>query len=176
MELRSLVIRSKKGDDEAFCELISNCRDNLYKIAYAYCKNEDDAVDIVSDTVYKAYMHMEKLNKPEFFNTWITRILINSAKDFYKKHKALTVTDEIEKLSYMNPSHISTNSNCEESIDLYNAIDRLNDNYKSIVILKYFQDLTLSEIADILEFPVGTVKSYLHRALGVLKIELREEV
>lgn len=176
MDLVKIVKRAQKGDEEAFCELIASCKDNLYRMAYAYCKNEDNAIDIVSDAVYKAYMNIEKLKNPQFFNTWITRILINSSKDFYNKHKKMIITDDVEKLTNPDSQSIIKDICCEENIDLYNAIDRLEDNYKSIIILKYFQDLTLSEISEVLEFPIGTVKSYLHRALGKLKVELREEI
>ena len=61
------------------------------------------------------------------------------------------------------------------NIDLYNAIDKLNEKFKSIVVLKYLEDMTIAQISEILDLPEGTVKVYLRRALGILKIELGEE-
>lgn len=158
---------AKAGDDNAFYELINERKGTLYKTAFLYVKNKEDALDIISDTVYKAYISINKLKEPEFFNTWLTRILINNALDFIKKSRKVTALDE-------NHSAESSNQNNEEILDLHKAVDKLNDKYKTIVILKYFQDMTLAEIAEVLKCPLGTVKTYLHKALEMLRIELKE--
>jgi RNA polymerase sigma-70 factor (ECF subfamily) len=78
-----IIKKAQKGDDEAFSELIDSCQEKLYKIAFAYLKNEQNSLDAVGDTIYKAYMNISKLKIPEFFNTWIIKILINSCKDIF---------------------------------------------------------------------------------------------
>ncbi len=170
-----IVIKAQKGDDNSFCELINCYKERLYKTAFAYLKNEDEALDIVSDTIYKAYMDIKKLKKPEFFNTWITKILINNAINRLKKNKKIILIDEYEKIDKFTENVSDIGLDIPKYIDLYNAIDNLNVKSKSIIILKYFQDMTISEISKVLEIPEGTVKVYIHRALKKLKIDLKEE-
>jgi RNA polymerase sigma-70 factor (ECF subfamily) len=170
-----IVNKAKQGDDAAFSTLITFCKENLYKVAFAYLKSEEEALDIVSDTIYKAYMDIDKLQNPEYFNTWITRILINNAINRLKKNKRIVLIDEYEKIEDLNSEVSDIGFDIPRSIDLYNAIDKLNAKSKSIIILRYFQDMTISEISEVLKMPEGTIKVYLHRALKKLKIELEEE-
>lgn len=169
MNLGEKVKKAQKGDDNAFYELISEKKEVLYKLAYTYVKNKDDALDIIQETVYKAYMSIGKLKEPKFFNTYITRILINCALDLIKKNKNLVYTE------LLSENNLSTPLAMEKNLDLHDAIDKLNEKYKTIIILKYFQDFTLSEISEILQCPIGTVKTNLHKALKELRIQLYEE-
>jgi RNA polymerase sigma-70 factor (ECF subfamily) len=162
---------AQKGDDNAFYELISEKKSQLYKTAYAYVKNKEEAMDIVSDTVYKAYISIKKLKQPSFFNTWLTRILINTSLDYIKKSSRATLFEE-----NANADTGIILKDDEQLIDLNVAVDKLNGEYKTIVILKYFQDMTLIEIARILQCPLGTVKTRLHKALGELRLDLKEEL
>ena len=162
---------AQKGDDNAFYELISERKAQLYKTAFTYVKNKEDALDIVSETVYKAYISINKLKEPSLFNTWLTRILIN------------TSLDSINKSSKVVPFEENVSSDIglilkddEQIMDLRVAVDKLQGEYKTIVILKYFQDMTLVEIAKVLQCPLGTVKTRLHKALGVLRLDLKEEL
>ena len=167
MELEEKVIKAKKGDDNAFYELINERKEILYKTAFTYVKNKEDALDIVHNTVYKAYISIGKLKEPKFFNTWLTRILINSSLDVIRKNKkTVEFQDKI-----CNESD-ATKIDSEEIMDLYNAVDKLNEKCKTIVILKYFQGMTLSEIAEVLQCPLGTVKTNLHKALQELRVDL----
>jgi len=162
---------AQKGDDNAFYELISQRKSQLYKTAFAYVKNKEEAMDIVSDTVYKAYISIKKLKEASFFNTWLTRILINTSLDCINKNNRATSFEE--NISY-DVGKISKDD--EQIIDLRVAVDKLHGEYKTIVILKYFQDMTLVEISKVLQCPLGTVKTRLHKALGELRLELREEI
>lgn len=171
-----IVIKAQNGDDEAFSQLIKSCKEKLYKTAFAYLKNEEEALDVVSDTVYKAYMNINKLKNPEFFNTWITRILINNSINRLEKSKRIILVDEYEKFDDFNLDDSDIGVDVPKSLDLYNAIDKLNVKSKSIIILKYFQDMTISEISKVLKIPEGTIKVYLRRSLKKLKLELGEEL
>lgn len=168
------ILKAKGGDMEAFYEIIQDKKESLYKVAFAYTKNEEDAVDIISETVYRAYKNLEKLQSPEYFNTWITRILINCAIDLTRKKKDTVLVDEYEA-AMDKVIDISIEKDLVNNIDLYKAIDGLNGKFKAVVILKYFKGLTIPQIADILECPIGTAKTQLHRALKKLRLELRED-
>ncbi len=171
MEIHQLIMKAKKGNGAAFLELIQDKKEHLYRIAYCYVKNEQDALDIVSEAVTKAFSSLHGLKKPEYFHTWLTRILINAAIDYQRKIKPLIpITQEIHD----TPSPESVDK--EEVMDLYQAIDQLEGRLKSIIILKYLEDKTITEIAELLKMPVGTVKTYLNRALKQLRLDLKEEV
>lgn len=171
MDTNGKIKLAQKGDDNAFYELISCQKSQLYKTAFAYVKNKEDAIDIVSDTVYKAYISIKGLKEPSFFNTWLTRILINTSLDYINKNsRAVSYEENISA-----DTGIVLKEN-EDIIDLKVAVDKLKGKYKTIIILKYFQDRTLVEIAKILQCPLGTVKTRLHKALGELRLDLKEEL
>ena len=169
MELEEKIIKAKKGDDNAFYELISERKEMLYKTAFTYVKNKEDALDILNETVYRAFISIKRLKEPEFFNTWLTRILINCALDTLRKDKKVLQLDEQAGIA-----NLSSNLAQEDVFDLNIAVDSLKEKYKTIVILKYFQDMTLAEISEVMQCPLGTVKTNLYKALKELKINLEE--
>lgn len=163
-----IIENAIKGDKECFGFLIKQEKSYLYKMAYLYVKNEEDALEIVQEVAYRGFLNINKLNKAEFFKTWITKILINVASDYIKlKNKTVFIEEK-------NIKGISESSNLEEKIDLYNAIDILKEDYKTVIIMKYFSDLKIKDIANVMEIPEGTVKTYLTRAKKDLKNILRE--
>ena len=164
-----LVQKAHLGCDESFEELIKMYKEYLYKMAFIYVKNEHDALDIYQETVYKAYINISKLRNFEFFKTWITKILINNVNlknRHYNKFQDEQVEDYIGEISY---------SNIEENIDLYDAIDSLSEKFKTPIILQYFHDLTVSQIAQIMDCNENTVKSYIRRGKKMLYDILKEE-
>lgn len=164
-----LVRDAKKGSDQAFEELISIHKEYLYKMAFIYTKNEHDALDIYQETVYKSYLNIDKLKDSSYFKTWITRILINNVNmknRHVNRFKDVEVEDYIGEIEY---------SSIEEKIDLYDAIDVLEEKYKTPIILQYFQDLTVSQISKIMDCNENTVKSYIRRGKKKLYDLLKEE-
>jgi RNA polymerase sigma-70 factor, ECF subfamily len=172
MLFQDKVKKAKRGDDKAFQELVEAEKERLYRMAYLYVKNESDAIDIVYETIYKAYISIKKLKETNYFSTWLTRILINTALDFIKKNKRVIPVEELER--YGNYKNIEK-LHIEERMDLVDAIDQLEEKYKTVIILRYYNDLTIKEIAKILNYPEGTVKTNLHRAINQLRIYLRKE-
>ncbi|BAQ12869.1 putative RNA polymerase sigma-70 factor, ECF family [Clostridium botulinum] len=168
MNTEELAIKAKSGDENAFCELIKINKEVLYKTAFYYTKNEHDSLEILDDTVYKAYKSIKKLKQEKYFNTWLMRILINSCITYINKRKRLIF---FSKNIDITEKHESTD-NREGLLDLYKAIDTLEDKFKMIIILRYFNDLTVPQIANIMDYPIGTVKTYIHKALKQLRIEL----
>lgn len=125
-------------------------------------------MDIVQEAVYKAYVKKNNLKQPEYFMTWITRILINCAMDFLKKSKRVTNFDE--NFNEADKRKISS----EEIIDLYSALKELDERSKTVVVLRYFEDMTLQDISNVLDLQLSTTKTILYRALDKLKIKLEE--
>ncbi|GGH76785.1 RNA polymerase sigma-70 factor (ECF subfamily) [Pullulanibacillus pueri] len=163
-----MIKKAKKGNEQAFQQIIQIEKDKLYRMAYIYVKNDEDALDIVQETIYKAFISIKKLKEPKHFSTWLTRILMNTAITFIKKHKPLVLLENMDRVDDTHPHRV------EESLDLLEAIENLEEKYKTVIILRYYRDLTIKQIADILNCPEGTIKTHLHRAIGQLKIELRE--
>lgn len=157
-----LLKKAKSGDEKAFCKLIEQEKIKLYKMAFLYMKNENDALDVVQETVTKAFLHIKTLKEESYFSTWITRILINTALESIRKNQHIVPIDQriIEK---------EFSSQMEERIDLVSAISQLEEKYKTVIILKYYQDLTIPTISELLNCPEGTVKSNLHRGIIELK-------
>jgi RNA polymerase sigma-70 factor (ECF subfamily) len=169
MDIENRVLLAKNGDKEMFTALIKERKEDLYRIAYMYVKNQQDALDIVSETVYKAYFSINKLRNLKYFTTWLTKILINCSLDHLKKYNNTVPLHQHEDIAHKN---LETSK--EELIDLYDAVDKLRDVYKSVIILKYFEDMTINEIGEIMDKPPHNIKNFLHKALVQLRIELKD--
>lgn len=166
----TLAKKAKNGDSDAFAELYKMHKIYLYKIAYSYVKDEHKALDIMQECAYKGFLNVHKLKNPSIFKTWITRILINVSVDYLKKDSKIIYLDDDSSI-LCREENISLN----EKMDLYNAIDTLKDKYKTVIILRYFNDMSIDEIARTIEIPSNTVKSHLRRAKESLSKILKED-
>lgn len=166
-----LVDKAKNVDEDSFYNLISEVKENLYVIAYSYVKEKEEALDIVSETVIKAYRSINKLKKPELFKSWIVKICINTSIDHYKKMKNISYFADITEIKEQEDKLV----NNEEGLEVIEAVKALDLKYRRIVFLKYYNDFTIKEIGEILNMPIGTVKTYLNKALKQLRVDLSEE-
>ncbi len=172
MQNEKRVKRAIKGDDKAFEELMSEYKENLYRTAFSYVRNEADALDIVQETVYKAYISIDKLKEPKYFKTWITRILINTALTHIRKGSKIVYLEARELSEAMG----AVENRVEESIYIWEALDSLEEKHREVIILKYFNDLTINEVAQVLKYPLGTAKTYLNKGLNKLRNIMRRDV
>lgn len=140
----------------------------LYRIAISYAKKQDDALEIVQNTIYKALTFSDSLKDISLIKHWITRILINNCFDFFKKkNKVVLVHEVFDQREY--------NDNVIDKIILENAMNNLPSKLKMIVILRFFEDFKIKEISEILDMNENTVKTNLYKALKMLKINLKED-
>lgn len=165
-----LAKKAKSGDSEAFKELYKINKVYLYKIAYSYVKDEDKALDIIQECAYRGFLNINKLKNPKIFKTWITKILINVAIDSLKKEKSTIYLVEEQRIA-----SAQENISIEEKLDLYKAIDILKEDYKIVIILKYFNDMTIEEISKVMNIPINTVKSHIKRSKEQLNKILMED-
>ncbi|MFC4560165.1 sigma-70 family RNA polymerase sigma factor [Virgibacillus kekensis] len=164
MEKSELVKKSINGDVQAFERLVKDESEKLYKTAILYVRNKEDALDILQESIYKAFISMNQLKQPEYFNTWLTRILIHTSYDFLRKRKKIVLDENVmHEVSEVNDQDI------EGRIDLLNAVTKLNKNYQTVIILFYYHDLPINQIAETMGTPQNTVKTYLRRAKMELK-------
>ncbi|MGL5718379.1 MAG: sigma-70 family RNA polymerase sigma factor [Paraclostridium sp.] len=164
-----LVRRSIKGNVECYEILLKKYKKYLYKISYSYVGNESDSLDIVQECVCKAWLNIKKLKKYSSFKSWIAKILINCAYDY-------CTNKELPNIELVNSLESKDNSTCDidEKIDIKNTIHLLRYEYKTVIIFKYFDDLSIDEIAQIMNISSNTVKTYLRRAKISMKDILKE--
>lgn len=151
---------------EEFADHIESIRMKLYKTALLYMGNETLAVDALDEAIYKALCNRKKLRQPEYFDTWITRIVINECYNELRRQKRFRPLDELPE----------TAVETFDSLPLKEALRCLPKELKDVVILRYFAGYTLDETSETLQIPPGTVSTRQRRALQILKLELSEEV
>lgn len=142
----------------------------LYRIAYSYVKNEQDALDILQETVCKAISSQNSLREPAYMKSWLIRILINCAVDVCKRNGRTQSTDP----EIMENQPVHENAGLDELMDLRRALESLGEPQKTLIHLRFFEDLTLEETARVMDMPLGTVKSHIYRTLNRLKLDLEE--
>jgi len=126
----------------------------LYRIAYSYVKNEQDALDVIQETVCRALANQHTLKEPAFIKSWLIRILINCALDMCKRHaKVQSIAPDVLENQFSDDA-----SNLDELLDLRKAIETLGEPQKTLIQLRFYEDLTLEETARVMEMPLGTVK------------------
>lgn len=165
----TLIKQSQWGNDDAFEKLIDRYEGYLYKMAFLYVKNEQDAMDIYQETVLKAYLNITKLKDRKAFKTWITKILVNNV--YTKNNQAKKIQENHIKLDTKEFNHIDI----EEKIDLYDAIDILEEKHRTPIILQYFYDLTTKQISEITNFNENTIKTNIRRGKKKIYEILKEE-
>lgn len=170
--IESLAKKAARGNVNAYGALITYYQDYLYRVAFLYVKNEDLALDAVGECILEAFRSIRTLQKPEYFKTWLTRILIRCAARVFKQTIACAPTDMTDTIQSAAPE---PSVMPEEKWDLYDAIDVLPEKYRTVIILRYFSDLSIREIASVMEIPEGSVKSYLNRAKAALRTTLKED-
>lgn len=172
----SIIARVKKGDEEAFAKLIEEYKIPIYKTAKAILKDEDDVCDAIQDTALSIYKNINSLKNEKYFKTWVIRITINKCYDIITKHRLRE--EKISKVQ-ANITELHTNfvNNVIEKTDLERTLDLLEKDLKIVAVLYYYNDLSVSEISEILKIPKGTVKSRVFRAREKLyDILSKEEV
>lgn len=136
-----------------------------YRLAYSYVHNEADAGDIVQNGAYKALRSGHTLKHPEYAQTWVYRIMLNECFRYVQQSRLLSY----EAIQEENGEEAGYTEDDYADIDLQRVLDALPEKDKAIVILRYFEDRKLEEIAEILEENVNTVKSRLYRSMKKLK-------
>ncbi len=161
-------------EKEEFVRLVLQSEETLFHVSFSLLHNEADAADAVQEAVTKAFAGRNKLREKQYFKTWLIRILINECHTLLRKRKKTAPFEETD-LEYAGaPSQGAYSPVKEEYLDLYRAIDGLEDKDKICVQLYYMEEYSVGQIAQVLKMPEGTVKSRLHRARILLRGMLKE--
>jgi len=163
-----LIERSRRGDEDAFRTLVEQYQRLLFGTAYLILKDSPAAEEAVQETIVKMWKHLSSLRETSSIRAWLIRIAVNESKQQLRKKKFLTVpldeADEIAESDYTDKLIIRT----EDHHALVQALALLSPEQKEVIILRYFTELTIPEIAKATDTREGTIKSRLSRALDRL--------
>ena len=173
-----LVEKAKKGDAEAYTQLMLSIRNDLYKICKTRIISDDEIEDIIQETMIKTFNQLKKLRDVSKFKSWIISILINNCNMQYRtKQKVRLYESNCNYETYIENRQASDNIDMIDSdIDFYLLISKLNYEERIIVILHYAENFTFKEISKILRINENTVKTRLYRAKEKLKYICKGEI
>lgn len=143
----------------------------FYRVAFTYVKDKNEAMDIVQEAIYKALMKQYQLRDIRFIRTWFYKILINCALEHIRKNKKIIYTEDVLEYPGLNNEYNLVDIN----LDLNTALDLLDDKHRIVIVLRYFEDMKISEMAKVLSVNENTVKTRLRTALKKLNILLGED-
>lgn len=180
--IRRIIQDVKKGDQQAFAELVELYKDKVYQISYRMVGNVHEAQDIAQEAFLRAYMNIETYDVDRKFSTWLFRIVTNLSIDRLRKKKPDYYMDqEVDGTTGLTLSSqiAATDELPEDQVITYELQDwiqgeilNLPSKYRSAIILKYIEDLSLKEISDVLDLPIATVKTRIHRGREALRKRL----
>ena len=173
--------RFQNGDENAYIELVNRYRDKILNFIFNYIGDFEISEDIVQDTMVKLYQKKHYYKEIAKFSTWLYTIAKNLANTELrkKKQRKTTILSHISKddKPYDIPSdQPGTHQDIESEITveiIRNAIDQLNDKFKTVILLRDIQELSYEDISSIVGVPIGTIKSRINRARLQLQIELK---
>ena len=164
-----LVVKAKAGNEDAFRQLVVRYQKKIFYLAYRMTKDKDAADDLAQETFIRTYQALGRFKENYPFYTYIYRICMNLSINYHRRQKLTVYESRTENWERMLenqgifPESISTAE--EKTLSKLEAeIDRLSPEYKAVVVLKFYENLSCEEIAKMLEIPLGTVLSRLSRA------------
>jgi RNA polymerase sigma-70 factor (ECF subfamily) len=178
---RDLMARLVAGDRDALAPLMERHHGRLYRIALAYLRHPDDALDVVQETFVKAYVHAARWDRGSEVVPWLTRIAVNQAIDSYRRGRRRRATEEplddlpahAAAVAVDDPSPERRLMGREISERVGAALGGLPERQRAVFVLRHYQELSLEQIAQALDMSLGTVKSSLHRAVHRMRDRLQ---
>lgn len=163
-DLAKKIKQIRKGNKDALIHLILERKNEYYKLAYVFLGNEEDAMDALEDMIVILYENIKNLRNPESFYSWSKKILVNCCKQILKKRNKIIPTEETPEQTY-----VERYEQKEQKADLEKCLALLSSEQQETIRLRYFLDMDYNTIAQVLDIPVGTVKSRISIGLKRLK-------
>lgn len=160
MDVTNLAIQATTGNRDAFISLVKHFEESLYRMANSILGKDEDVADALQETILKAYQSIHALREPKFFKTWIFRILINQCNTILAGRSRTVVYSEAQEPSSPSKDY--------DNVDLREAVDRLDEQQRIVILLHYFEDLPVRQIASVLNISESAVKMRLSRARDTL--------
>lgn len=152
-------------DKTAFSQAVIDAEPTLYRVAKSMLRSEHDCADAAQQAILHAWEQLDTLRKPQYFKTWLTRILINECTAILRLRQRLAPYEPEQAAAVPAPTP-------EDHSDLYAALSALDEIYRLPVVLHYLEGFKTREIAGMLGIPEGTVKTRLKTARGMLRENL----
>lgn len=174
-----LIERIKKGDKRAFDLIVIKYQYRIIKLVGRYVSNYAEVLDITQDIFVKIYRGIDNFQGKSSFFTWIYRISLNTIKNYYSSSKKVPKGKDIESVinninvqDCATPEHNLLGKEIEDKI--FATIDELPDNLRTVILLREIEGLTYAEIAQIMQCPVGTVRSRIFRAREAIDKKIKK--
>lgn len=174
---RRLITETLDGRTDAFGDLVRRYQDRLYNAVYRVVDHPDDALDVVQDAFVNAYSSLGSFKGDAEFYTWLYRIAFNTAISQRRKRRTLISLESTRDGEAIDPPDQSDETRPGAALEraegeavLQEALNRLSPEHRSVLVLKDIEGLKYEQIADVLDVPIGTIRSRIHRA----RLELKE--
>lgn len=158
-------------DKEQFCDLIKQNERAMYSLAYSLVRNDSDAQEVISESIYRAFYHLSSLKSEKAFKAWVLSIVHNTAVELIRKNSRLTNLDEIDD----RPDITQSESETATRLALRDAVCSLREPYSTVITLFYYEELSVSQIADITGANPVSVRQQLTRGRKMLRQLLKED-
>ncbi len=153
--MNTLVRKARRGDAEAFTQLITQCTSDMYKVARGILNNNEDIADAIQNTILHCFEKISTLKQTRYFKTWMIRILINECNQIIRKYGNHCILEEFMEIPSKDTSM--------EYVEFQQLMEVIDEKYRLILILHYAEGLKVSEIAEMLDLKEATVKTRLRR-------------
>jgi RNA polymerase sigma-70 factor (ECF subfamily) len=165
-----LVARAKKGEEDAFAELVRRHERRVYNLAYRMLGRAEDARDASQEAFVSCYRNLRRYRAEAAFGTWLHRIALNACYDVLRKRarEPVDLNEGVGESASGDPAEQAS-----AAVDVQHALTRIPEEFRAVVIMHDVQGFPYEDIAAMLEVPIGTVKSRLHRGRVALATELR---
>lgn len=150
-----LVKRAMRSDTDAFLELMEKNSLSMYKVARGILKNDEDVADAIQDTILTCFEKLNTLQRPEYFKTWMIRILINECNQILQHYQSLDMPDQFPDVGRADMSLAE--------FEFKEMLERMDEKYRVILLLYYVEGFKIPEIAELLDMKENTVKTRLSR-------------
>lgn len=152
-DINELIVRAKRRDKDAFTELINRHMQDMYKVALAILMNDEDVADAIQETILNCWEKIDTLRFNKYFKTWLTKILMNNCYDIIRNGQNQAEMHEWDEPTYEDDCNL----------ELKEALSKLEEKYRVIIVMFYWQGYSIDEISKVLELPANTVKTRLKR-------------
>lgn len=180
-----LIEKAKSGDEASFELLIQNCKTKAYNTALRYLRDEEDAMDVLQESLIKVFRHLDKFKGDSKFDTWVYRIVVNTCNDYLRKNKKLRTNISFYRTDEDGETMIEIPDTAPTPPEIFDAklttscvmscLNEIPKEQKEIIILRDIQGFSYEEIGEILNCSMGTVKSRINRARQKLKQSILEQ-
>ena len=170
-EINQDIKQDISKEKEQFCTYIALYRLNMFRLAKSILHNDSDAEDASSEAVLKAYHNLNTLKSFASFKPWIFKIVINEAYSIANRRKRMVYIEDLE----VEDLKETVTKDLKDVSELWSVVNNLDEEFRTITLLFYYEDMSIKDISKTLEMPTGTVKSRLARARQKLKVLLANE-